>query len=98
MSEHVTTQKKVKLSEPEDWNVIIINDDVTPEDFVIDLLIELFNKNETDAEELTTEIHEYGAAVVGTFNFEIAETKASEATAMARMAKFPLQIKIEKVS
>jgi ATP-dependent Clp protease adaptor protein ClpS len=86
---------KIKVALPKRWNVIIINDEVTPFDFVISILVEVFRHTEEDANVVTLQVHEVGAAVAGSYDFEIAEVKAVEATKIARENGFPLQIKIE---
>ena len=87
---------KINVSEPTLWKVILLNDDVTPIDFVISLLIEIFKHNFESARTITMQVHEQGAGVAGIYNFEIAEAKASEATTLSRANGFPLQIKIEE--
>lgn len=87
---------KQKIQEPKQWRVILLNDDHTPMDFVIDLLMEIFDHTYDQAETIMLQIHELGAGIAGIYSFEIAETKAVEATNTARSANFPLQIKIEE--
>lgn len=91
----VQTIQKVALKEPELFDVIVMNDDKTPMDFVTEMLIQIFNKSVNDAQQLMLTIHHKGAAVAGTYVFEIAEQKAMEATAAAQEAGFPLVIKID---
>ena len=91
------TNKKesTKLMEPGLFKVIIVNDDVTPVEFVIAVLIMLFGHDQNRATDLTYKIHHDGSAVAGTYSYEIAEQKAIESTEMARGHGFPLQVKIE---
>ena len=91
----VQTVTKVKLKEPELFDVIVHNDDKTPMDFVTQMLIDVFNKSHKEALQLMLTIHHKGAAVAGTYVFEIAEQKGMEATAMARENGFPLVIKLD---
>ena len=86
---------KVDISEPKKYNVIFLNDDKTPIEFVIDLLISVFKHTQETAKELTLSVHNSGRAVVGTYTFEIAEQKSIEATQLSRSNGFPLQIKVE---
>ena len=60
------TRTNVALKYPPRYDVIIFNDDFTPVEFVIKLLVEIFNKNLKSAKDLTLEIHESGSAVAGT--------------------------------
>lgn len=87
---------KTKIVEPKKWKVIFLNDDATPIDFVISLLIEIFKHNIDTAKEITMQVHETGSGVAGLYSFEIAEAKAAEATTLSRGNGFPLQIKIEE--
>lgn len=92
----IEEQVKNKILEPGKWKVVLLNDDATPFDFVISLLIETFKHNPESARNITMQIHEQGSGVAGTYSFEIAEVKAVEATNLARTNGFPLQIKIEE--
>ena len=87
---------KVRVSEPKRWKVILLNDDSTPMEFVISLLVEIFKHSDNTAQEITIEVHETGSGIAGTYSFEIAEAKAVEATNLARANGYPLQIKMEE--
>ena len=92
-----STKSKVDIKYPERYNVVFINDDYTPMDFVIHLLIEIFNKSINQAKDITLTIHKEGRAIAGTYNFEIGEQKVQEATVVSRHNGHPLQIVLEKV-
>lgn len=95
----IIEKKKVtnkKLQEPKKYKVIICNDDVTPVDFVITLLMSIFRHNEQNAKELTIEVHYKGSAVAGIYNYEIAEQKAIEGINLSRTNGFPLILKVEE--
>jgi ATP-dependent Clp protease adaptor protein ClpS len=87
---------KIRVSEPKRWKVILLNDDSTPMEFVISLLIEIFKHSDNTAQEITIEVHETGSGIAGTYSFEIAEAKAVESTNLARANGYPLQIKMEE--
>jgi ATP-dependent Clp protease adaptor protein ClpS len=87
---------KITVSEPKRWKVIVLNDDTTPMEFVISMLMEVFRHNAASAEHVMMEVHESGAGVAGLYSFEIAEAKAVEATNLARTTGHPLQIKLEE--
>jgi ATP-dependent Clp protease adaptor protein ClpS len=93
----VKIDEKVKtiISEPKRYKVIFLNDDKTPIEFVIELLMSVFRHTEETAKDITLKVHNEGSAVVGVYTFEIAEQKGVEATNLARQAGFPLQIKID---
>ena len=87
---------KITASEPKRWKVIILNDDVTPMEFVVSVLTDIFRHTETTAQDIMLQIHQTGSGVAGTYSFEIAEAKAVEATNLARTNTYPLQIKLEE--
>lgn len=87
---------KVTVSEPKRWKVIFLNDDSTPMEFVISVLIEIFKHTTDTARDIMLQVHETGAGIAGVYSFEIAEVKAVEATNLARANGHPLQIKLEE--
>ena len=93
----VIIDEKIKIEDrfPSKYNVIMLNDDHTPVEFVIGILELIFQHTRSSSENLTMEIHNEGSAVVGTYNYEIAEMKANEAINVARSNGFPLNIKLE---
>lgn len=92
------TQEKTKrkILPPSQYKVIFLNDDVTPMDFVIELLIAVFKHSNDTARDLTMKIHEEGSSVVGVYSYEIAEQKAVEATTLSRDHNFPLKVRLEE--
>jgi ATP-dependent Clp protease adaptor protein ClpS len=96
-TEHNTLEKNDRLSEePKNYKVIFLNDEVTPMDFVIEVLQRIFRHDRGTSESLTLTVHTDGSAVVGVYSFEIAEQRGVESTLLARNNGFPLQVKIEK--
>ena len=89
------SKTKVKLSPPREHKVIYLNDEITPMDFVISSLMDIFEHDFETAENLTLRVHEEGSAVVAVLPYEIAEHKGIEATVFARTNGYPLQVKIE---
>jgi len=98
MSTEIQTQDQTKVSMklPSLWKVVFLNDDSTPMEFVIELLVTIFKHNEQSAKDITLEVHNSGSAVVGVYAYEIAEQKGVEATALSRANGHPLQINIEE--
>lgn len=86
---------KINIDEPKRWKVIVLNDDHTPMDFVIAMLVDIYRHDETSAYDITMQVHETGSGVAGEYDFEIAEIKVIDSTKMARENGFPLQIKME---
>jgi ATP-dependent Clp protease adaptor protein ClpS len=85
-----------RIASPSKYKVIFLNDDFTPVDFVIALLMSVFKHNENSATNITVQIHNEGAGVAGIYTFEIAEQKALDATLVARNNGHPLAIKVEE--
>jgi ATP-dependent Clp protease adaptor protein ClpS len=94
----IQLDEKIKLtvSEPKRWKVILLNDDSTPMEFVIGVLIEIFKHTQDSSREIMLQVHEEGSGVAGLYSFEIAEAKAVEATNLARTNGHPLQLKLEE--
>jgi len=90
------TKTKKSLKKPKKYKVVFVNDDQTPFEWVINILINVFKHSEQSAINLTSKIHNEGSAIVGVYHFEIAEQKASEAQLLSRSHRFPLQIKLEE--
>ena len=86
----------IKLRAPNKYNVIMLNDDQTPMDFVIQVLIEIFNKDPETAQSITMEIHNKGRGVAGTYSYEVAEQKSTETTTAAKANGFPLNVTLEE--
>lgn len=94
----VKIDEKIKqvITEPKKYKIIFLNDDKTPIEFVIDILISIFRHTEQTAKDITLAVHNEGSAVVGIYTYEIAEQKTIEATQLCRQHGFPLQIRIEQ--
>ena len=97
MSTDLTIDEKiiVSLQPPKLWKVVLLNDDKTPMEFVIELLTVIFKLAQDRAKEITLEIHNTGSAVAGIYTHEIAEQKGLDSTQAARQNGFPLVITIE---
>lgn len=86
----IVTKSKTKLKVPSLWKVIIHNDNFTPMDFVVRVLIDIFNKSSEEAIELMLHVHTNGKATVGNYTKEIAETKVSMTLRAATAYQHPL--------
>lgn len=89
-------QLRFMHKEPSKYNVIMHNDDVTTMDFVVMVLEHIFHKDPVTAEEIMMTIHTEGAAIVGTYHKDIAESKVRHTIQLARQNEFPLQLTIEE--
>lgn len=85
-----STKLNNKTKEENLYKVIMYNDDYTTFEFVICILMSIFNKQERDAEEITKAIHKAGHGVAGLYTKEIAEQKSDSAMRIARSQGFPL--------
>ena len=90
------TKTKKEIKEPSRYKVLMLNDDHTPMDWVIDLLIKVFKHSQENAVNLTMTVHNEGSAVVGIYTYEIAEQKVVEAISATRQRGFPLQLTLEE--
>lgn len=96
--EDIKLDEKLKedIEEPKKYKVVLLNDDKTPMEWVIGLLIEIFKHDNHTAQQLTLTIHNEGSGIAGIYSYEVAETKMNEATQLSRNNGFPLMIKLEK--
>lgn len=97
MTTETALDEKVKqrIKEPPKYKVVAFNDDYTPMEFVIALMVTIFNKDHPTAIHLTYQIHEQGKSVVGIYSHEVAEQKVSDGIKMARAHGHPLILKSE---
>jgi ATP-dependent Clp protease adaptor protein ClpS len=98
MTTETIIEKKVTVKEPKEpskYKVVVCNDDVTPVDFVVAMLVQVFKHPEQQALQLTLDIHNNGKAVAGIYSHEVAEQKVVDGTEMARSNGFPLVMKAE---
>ncbi len=79
-----------ELDEPRQYEVMLLNDDYTTMDFVVDVLMRFFNKDPLEAEEIMYQVHEQGSGVCGIYPFDIAESKVNQVTDHARANNYPL--------
>ena len=95
--EKIQTSDKslLTIGEPKQYYVVMHNDDKTPFDFVVDILVGLFNHDKDTAAELAHKIHTDEKAIVGMYNLEIAEQKVEETVKASRVANYPLSVSIE---
>jgi len=84
-----------KFKEPDEFRVILLNDDYTTMDFVVMVLVEVFRKNPEDANRIMLDVHEKGRGIVGQYPWDIAATRAEQVHALARENEFPLKCIVE---
>jgi len=86
---------RIRIREPKHYKVIMHNDDFTTMDFVVDILRDIFHKDEMEAERLMLLVHETGKAVVGSYPYDIAVSKVQTAAARAKAEGFPFRMTLE---
>lgn len=91
MSTELDTHTAIKLKIPSLYKVVLLNDDYTPMDFVIQVLMEIFNKSVEEAHQLTMDIHEKGRGLAGVYSKEVAEQKVYECSQVSKSYKHPLK-------
>ena len=87
---------KAKTKKPSMYNVLLLNDDYTPMEFVIIVLESVFNKKQEEATQIMLHVHKNGIGVCGTFTYEVAESKCKVVVDMAKKNEHPLQCTMEK--
>ncbi len=92
----VLTKTKPKTKKPPLYKVIMLNDDYTPMEFVVHVLEKYFQIRREAAVEIMMTVHLKGAAVVGVFTYEVAETKVAAVMDDARRNEHPLTCRMEK--
>jgi ATP-dependent Clp protease adaptor protein ClpS len=94
--EGIASETRDKLQEPPMYKVLLLNDDYTTMDFVVQILISVFNKSVEDATRITLNVHRKGFGVCGVYAYEVAETKIETVHVLARGSEFPLKCVMEK--
>ena len=84
------TKTKQQTQRPPLWKVILLNDDFTPREFVVQVLKAVFRMNESQAYRVMMTAHQRGACVIAAFTRDVAETKAKEATELGKSQGYPL--------
>ncbi len=91
----VRERQRTDLREPRRYKVTIYNDDFTTMEFVVRVLMQVFFKSQSEAEQLMMLVHRTQKAVVGIYSYDIAVSKVLKATRMAREEGFPLRLTYE---
>lgn len=88
--------EKKKMKEPSKYKVVLLNDDFTPMDWVVQLLVQCFSKSEDQAGAIMMEVHKSGKGIAGLYTKDIAETKAAIANQAAQQDEYPFRAEIEE--
>ena len=90
-------EAKPKLKPPKKYNVILMNDDFTPMEFVVQILNRFFSMDQEQATQIMLMVHTKGKAVCGEFSYQIAETKVEQVNSYSREHQHPLLCTMEEV-
>ena len=92
----IATKTREKTKKPSMYRVILMNDDYTPMEFVVQLLMGIFKKTQEEAYRVMMNVHKNGIGVCGIYTFEVAETKVAQVMDAAKRSQHPLQCTLEK--
>jgi len=92
----VKERTDTKSQEPKLFNVILLNDDYTTMEFVIQILETLFQKSPAEAYQIMMHVHRNGRGLAGVYPWEVAETKAEKVASLSKEAGYPLRATIEE--
>ena len=88
--------RRERLKEPDEYRVILLNDNYTTMEFVVEILMVVFHKQEEDATRIMLDVHRKGKGTVGVYPWDIAQTKTNQVHNLARQSEFPLKCIVEK--
>ncbi len=92
----VVEKTRTRTRRPSMYRVLLMNDDYTPMEFVVELLEQIFHKSREEAVAVMLNVHQSGVGVCGVYSFEVAETKVAQVASIARQHEHPLQCTMEK--
>ena len=92
------TDNSVLTETPKLYKVLMHNDDYTPMDFVIFVLLKFFNKSESDAHKIMLDVHNKGVGLAGVYSFEVAESKVTQVNQFSKNNQHPLKTSFEEES
>jgi len=92
----VATKTRPTTKKPSMYKVLLMNDDYTPMEFVVSILMGIFSKTQEDATQIMLAVHQSGIGVCGVYTFEVAETKVAQVMDAAKRNQHPLQCTLEK--
>ncbi|MFM8270242.1 MAG: ATP-dependent Clp protease adapter ClpS [Pseudomonadota bacterium] len=87
---------EARTKTPSFYKVVILNDDFTPQDYVVHILQKFFRKTVEQATDLMLEVHRKGQGIAGVFTLEVAETKTAQVNEYSKSHKYPLKCIVEK--
>ena len=97
IKEWVAPKTRGEVKEPPMYLVLLINDDYTTMEFVVEILMFIFNKSTEESMHIMLKVHKEGMGLCGVYTYEVAETKVDTVHALAREKGFPLKCAMEEV-
>lgn len=91
----IAEKTEIRLKQPRQYKVVMYNDDFTPMDVVVEILIDVFRKNYEEAVSIMMMVHKGNRAVVGAYSYDIAKSKAAKAVKIARDQGYPFRVEVE---
>ena len=95
IKEKTVSKTNDKVKEPEQFRVILLNDHYTTMEFVVEVLMVIFHKNNEDANKIMMDVHKKGKGIVGVYTWDIAVTKSEQVLAAAKANEYPLMCIVE---
>lgn len=92
------TRTDLELKKPHMFAIYLHNDDYTTMDFVVEILVKIFHKNNQEASSIMMAVHENGQSIVDIYTYDIAVTKKMQTDQMAAEKGFPLKITVDEVT
>ena len=92
----ILSETRDEVTDPPMYRVLLLNDDYTTMEFVVDVLKTVFHKSETEATRIMLNVHKAGVGICGVYTYEIAETKVDTVHALAKDNGFPLKCSMER--
>jgi ATP-dependent Clp protease adaptor protein ClpS len=96
VEENVGSETDQEVTEPPMYKVMLLNDDYTTMEFVVEVLVYVFQKSSEEAMQIMLNVHRSGVGVCGVYPYEIAETKVETVETLARENGFPLKCIMER--
>jgi len=96
VEENIDSETDQEVTEPPMYKVMLLNDDYTTMEFVVEVLVYVFQKSSEEAMQIMLNVHRSGVGVCGIYPYEIAETKVETVETLARENGFPLKCIMER--
>jgi ATP-dependent Clp protease adaptor protein ClpS len=89
------TEETTKLKRPDMYRIVLLNDDYTPREFVVWVLVKVFYKSEEEGTRIMLDAHTKGKSIIGVYTYDIARTKVMQVDNLAKQHQHPLKCDME---